>query len=49
MKDQTRELEDLRLSKDEAVNSAKETEKKLKASEANSLHLQEVRGHAGAD
>ncbi|XP_004065556.1 myosin-9 isoform X2 [Oryzias latipes] len=41
MKDQTRELEDLRLSKDEAVNSAKETEKKLKASEANSLHLQE--------
>lgn len=42
MKDQTRELDELRLSRDEAVNGAKETEKKLKTLEADALHFQEV-------
>lgn len=42
MKDLLRELEDLRLSRDEAVNSAKETEKKVKTLEGDILHFQEV-------
>lgn len=42
MKEQMRELEDLRLSRDEAVNGARETEKKLKAMEADVLQFQEV-------
>lgn len=42
MKDYTKEMDDLRLSRDEAVNASKETEKKLKALEADSMHLHEV-------
>ena len=42
LKDQMRELEDLRLSRDEALNMAKENEKKVKAMEADTIHLQEV-------
>ncbi|MEQ2188373.1 hypothetical protein GOODEAATRI_014274 [Goodea atripinnis] len=42
MKDLLRELEELRLSRDDAVNEAKETEKKLKSMEADALHFQEV-------
>lgn len=42
MKDQMRELDELRLSRDEAVNGAKETERKLRAIEADALHFQEV-------
>lgn len=42
MKEQMRELDELRLSRDEAVNGAKETEKKLKSMEADALHIQEV-------
>lgn len=42
MKEQMRELEELRLSRDEAVNGAKDTEKKLKSMEADSLRMQEV-------
>lgn len=42
MKDLMRELDELRLTRDEAVNGAKETERKLKAMEADALHLQEV-------
>ncbi|MEQ2209403.1 hypothetical protein XENOCAPTIV_029752, partial [Xenoophorus captivus] len=42
MKDLLRELEELRLSRDDAVNVAKETEKKLKSMEADALHFQEV-------
>lgn len=38
-----REMEDLRLSRDEAINGAKETEKKLKTMEAEALQFQEVR------
>lgn len=41
-KDMMRETEDLRLSRDEAINSAKETEKKLKTMEAEALQFQEV-------
>lgn len=37
-----KELDDLRLARDDAVNMAKETEKKLKALEADSLHFHEV-------
>lgn len=43
MKEQMREMDELRLSRDEAVNGAKETEKKLKTMEAEVLHFQEVR------
>lgn len=43
MKEQMRELEELRMSRDEAVNGAKETERKLKAMEAEVLHFQEVK------
>lgn len=42
MKELLRESDELRLSRDEAVNGAKETEKKLKAMEADALHFQEV-------
>lgn len=42
MKELMRELDELRLSRDEAVNGAKETERKLKAMEADVLHFQEV-------
>uniref|UniRef100_A0A8C7JAH9 Myosin-9 n=1 Tax=Oncorhynchus kisutch TaxID=8019 RepID=A0A8C7JAH9_ONCKI len=41
LKDQMRELEDLRLSREEALNMAKEHEKKLKAIEADTIRLQE--------
>ncbi|XP_029992668.1 myosin-9-like isoform X1 [Sphaeramia orbicularis] len=41
MKEQMRELDELRLARDDAVGVAKETEKKLKAMEADTLHLQE--------
>lgn len=37
-----RECEDLRLSRDEAISSAKETEKKVKTMEAEALQFQEV-------
>lgn len=47
MKDQMRELEDLRLSRDEALNMAKENEKKVKAMEADTIRLQEVCLFAG--
>lgn len=42
MKEQMRELEELRLAKDEAISGAKETEKKLKTMEADALQFQEV-------
>lgn len=42
MKDIMKELDDLRLSRDDAVNMAKETEKKLKALEADNMHFHEV-------
>lgn len=42
MKELLRESDELRLSRDEAVSGAKETEKKLKAMEADVLHVQEV-------
>lgn len=47
LKDQMRELEDLRLSRDEALNMAKENEKKVKTMEADTIHLQEVCPSAG--
>lgn len=37
-----RESEDLRLSRDEAINIAKETEKKVKTMEAEAVQFQEV-------
>ena len=42
MKELMREAEELSLSKDEVLNGAKETEKKLRAVEADAVHLQEV-------
>lgn len=42
MKELLRESDELRLYRDEAVNGAKETEKKLKVMEADALHFQEV-------
>lgn len=42
LKDLMRESEELHLSRDEAINSAKETEKKLKTMEAEALQFQEV-------
>lgn len=42
MKELLRESDELRMSRDEAVNGAKETEKKLKTMEADALHFQEV-------
>lgn len=41
-KDMMRESEDLRLSRDEAINSAKEAEKKVKTMEADTAQFQEV-------
>lgn len=43
MKDQIREFEDLRLSRDEALNLAKENERKIKSMEAEIMQLHEVR------
>lgn len=43
MKDQIREFEDLRLSRDEALNQAKENERKIKSMEAEIMQLHEVR------
>lgn len=42
MKELLRELEDARLSREEVVALSKETEKKLKAMEADMLQMQEV-------
>ena len=42
MKDQMREMEELRGSRDEALNEAKENEKKLKTMEADAMQYQEV-------
>ncbi len=42
MKDQMREFEDLRLSRDEALNQAKENERKIKSMEAEIMQLHEV-------
>lgn len=42
MKELLRESDELRMSRDEAYNGAKETEKKLKAMEADALRFQEV-------
>lgn len=42
MKELLRESDELRLSRDEAINVAKETEKKLKGMEADGLRFQEV-------
>ena len=42
MKEQMREVDELRFARDEAVASAKETEKKLKTMEADALQFQEV-------
>lgn len=42
MKELLRESDDLRLSRDEAISGAKETEKKLKGMETDVLRFQEV-------
>lgn len=42
MKEMMRATDELRLSRDEAVAAAKESEKKIKAMEADTFHLQEV-------
>lgn len=42
MKDLLRELEDTRMSRDEILAQSKETEKKLKAMEADMIQMQEV-------
>lgn len=42
MKEMMRVSDELRLSRDEAVAAAKESEKKIKAMEADTFHLQEV-------
>lgn len=42
LKDQLRELEEMRMSRDEAVNEAKENERKIKSMEAENIQLQEV-------
>lgn len=43
MKELLRELEDSRMSREEVLSQSKETEKKLKAMEADMLQMQEVR------
>ena len=43
MKDLMRELEELRLSREEALNEAKDNEKKVKSMEADAMQLHEVR------
>lgn len=42
MKELLRELEDARMSREEILTQSKETEKKLKAMEADMLQMQEV-------
>lgn len=42
MKELLRELDDARMSREEVLTQSKETEKKLKAMEADMLQLQEV-------
>lgn len=42
MKEMYRELEDTRMSREEILAQSKETEKKLKAMEADMLQMQEV-------
>lgn len=42
MKELLRELEDARMSREEVLTQSKETEKKLKAMEADMLQMQEV-------
>lgn len=42
MKELLRELEDARMSREEVLAQSKETEKKLKAMEADMLQMQEV-------
>lgn len=42
MKEQMREFEDLRLSRDEVLNQAKENERKIKSMEAEIIQLHEV-------
>lgn len=42
MKEQMREFEELRLSRDEVLNQAKENERKIKSMEAEVIQLHEV-------
>lgn len=42
MKDQLREFEEMRMSRDEALNEAKENERKIKSMEAENIQFQEV-------
>lgn len=42
MKEQMREFEELRLSRDEVLNQAKENERKIKSMEAEIIQLHEV-------
>lgn len=42
MKDLIRELEDTRMSREEILTQSKESEKKMKAMEADMLQMQEV-------
>lgn len=49
MKEMMRESDELRFARDEAVNEAKETEKKLKSMEADAMHLQEVQYESSRD
>ena len=42
MKEQMREMDELRVSRDEALNEAKENEKKMKTMEADAMQYQEV-------
>lgn len=42
MKEMMRDSDELRLARDEAVAAAKDSEKKIKAMEADTLHLQDV-------
>lgn len=42
MKELLRELDDARMSREEVLTQSKETEKKLKAMEADMLQMQEV-------
>lgn len=42
MKEMMRDSDELRLARDEAVTAAKESEKKIKTMEADTLHMQDV-------
>lgn len=42
LKDQLRDVDDLRAARDAAINSAKENERKLKSLEAENMQLHEV-------